>query len=203
MNLIFTFVIEMGNILVDKDQLTYHFHELKSDSASSFELIFNKMNGQVYAFAFSMLHNDVESKEVVQETFFKLWLHRQKIKDEYTLDAYLFTIARNEVISLIRKKKIREGEDIQPHYAVGNTEEEILFNELKQEVNEIINQLPEKKRLVFKMSRNDGLSNQEIAKQLNISVNTVNNQISSSIRFIREKINKDLLFVIALIIYRL
>jgi len=187
---------------LDKEKLAYHFSEVKRGDTASFEFLFNNMSDKVYGFSYSLLKNREEAKEVVQETFFRLWIHRHQILEEYSVQSYLFSIAKNIVISNIRKKNVRHGQkiiygqDADENY----TEKQILFQELKEQVEGLVNKLPAKRREIFILSREKGMSNKEIATHLNISVQTVNNQISSAISFVREHLD-EYLATIAIIIF--
>ncbi|TAJ12067.1 RNA polymerase sigma-70 factor [Marinilabiliaceae bacterium JC017] len=176
--------------------------QLKNGSVAAFEAIFHEYADRVYAFAFSILKNESDSKEVVQETFFKIWLNHEKLKVELSFESYLFTIARNITISNLRSKKNTssiEHEDILVTTNV--TEDEILFHDVKGQLDDIIDQLSPRKREIFLLSRVDGLSHEEIASKLGLSVQTVHNHVSGALSFIKEHLQNDLMTVVFILLF--
>ncbi|MCW0482041.1 RNA polymerase sigma factor [Gaoshiqia sediminis] len=166
---------------------------LKEEDMKAFDILYRQYSERLYSFAFSILKNREDAKEIVQDTFLKLWNKRKEIQPNQSLNAYLFTISHNISIDLIRKrlKDEKYAEYLKTHVTKEGTETENLFhfNELTYKLQEAIQQLPKQRKLIFQMSREEGLSHAEIAKKLNISVKTVENQINLSLKSIRRKLN--------------
>lgn len=166
---------------------------LKEGDMKAFDILYRQYSERLYSFAFSILKNREDAKEIVQETFLKLWNKRMEIHPNQSLNAYLFTISHNISIDLIRKrlKDEKYAEYLKTHVTKEGTETENLFhfNELTYKLQEAIQQLPEQRMRIFQMSREEGLSHAEIAKKLNISVKTVENQINLALKSIRGKLN--------------
>lgn len=182
---------------VEADSITL----LKQGDIKSFELFYRMFCDRVYAFALSILKDDADAKEVVQETFFRLWLHRDKLDSDLSIQAYVFAIAKNQAITIIRKRHNQFSNDSQLEELTDETQEQIVFNDLKKQIIEIIGLLPDRRKEIFLLSRRDGLQPKEIALRLGLSVQTVHNQISSALTFIREHLNEDLMMIVFIILF--
>jgi RNA polymerase sigma-70 factor (ECF subfamily) len=165
---------------------------LKQGNIKAFEQVYNNYHKQIFCFADRSLRNADEAKEIVQHTFIKLWENRETLDEDLSMGAFLFTIARNLIVNYYRKlvhaqyyaKIIISNGDID-----NSTIQQINADELRKQINELIAQLPGKRRAIFLLSRDEGLSYKEIAEKLNISVNTVETQISRALEYLRGKLN--------------
>lgn len=178
---------------------------LKAGDEEAFEKLFRFYKDDVYTYALSLIKSPDVSKEIVQETFIKVWINREGLKNDLSLKSYIYTIARNLVIDTLRRAK----RDLVLRQEIYNHSQK-LYNPILTAVNEenfklicdkAIQQLSPKRKEVFLLSREDNLSYEEISEQLGISVNTVKNHISKALELIREYLhrNKDILFFIILI----
>lgn len=166
--------------------------EIKAGNMLAFDCLYRKYGNQLYGFALSFLKSPEEAENIIQEVFLSLWEHRHSVINEASVKYYVFSIAYNSSISVLRKK-IRETkfidhlkslQDIQ-HDTV-NTELE--FNELNDKLNQVIDQLPPRQREVFLLHRIDGLKYRDISERLGISVNTIENHMSKALKTIRKKL---------------
>jgi RNA polymerase sigma-70 factor (ECF subfamily) len=133
-----------------------------------------------------------DSENVVQDTFLALFENIHKIEKDASIRYYIFTIAHNYTISLIRKrsKEVKFIEYLRSIQSDGQDSgcSEDEHKELMQKVRSIINQLPDRQREVYLLHKIDNLKYKEIAERLEISVNTVENHISRALKLIRGKI---------------
>lgn len=139
---------------------------------------------KVKGFAESILKSEEEAKDVAQEVFVKLWdkpdIWMGKID---SCSSYVYTITRNYIFDLLKHKKVERAykEDLSQQLLVelniSNPYHEIYAKDLNLLIRLTLNQMPEKRRLVFELSRFDGKSNNEIALQLGLSVRTVERHI--------------------------
>lgn len=155
-----------------------------------YDLYFDKL----YHFATSFFQNALQAEDVVQETFIKLWQNRHKINASQSLDAYLLTIVKNASIDLVRQElrmRLRNEELKQFNRKMEHqTGESILFQqELKGKIDSAVQRLPPKTRTVFSLKHKEGLSNGEIARQLNISKKTVENHINLALSRLRQSLS--------------
>lgn len=130
----------------------------------------------------------------MQNVFMKIWEKRYEIDPEETFSAYLFTISRHLVYKETRKQlNIEIPLDVLQDKSSPSdlhTESQIELNSLKEYIDHLIDQLPESRRRIYRMSRVEGLSNKEIAVRLSLSEKTVETQIYRSLHFLKEKLAK-------------
>jgi len=180
--------------------------KFKADDMSAFDVIYRKYSKKLYRFAYGILKVQSDAEEIVHEVFIKVWENRNKIDEYLSLESYLFTITYNTSISLFRKK-LREAsfvnhlKSIQEPLQQNSVSDELEFSELKEKAEGVIDQLPERQKQIYILSREDGLSYREIADKLSISVNTVENHMVKALRFLREKLGG--LSVMSLLFYYL
>jgi RNA polymerase sigma-70 factor (ECF subfamily) len=180
--------------------------QLHKGNVEAFDQIFNKYGNRLFGFALSYLKNREEAECLVQDVFLKIWENRKKVKHETSLKSYLFTIAYHELCHIFRKKQIHENFLVNKKSTSDltvNMEEQMEYKATLEQVDKLIEQLPEKKRTIFIKSKKEGKSTKEIAKEMNLSPGTVDNQISSALKFIRSRISKNnfmLLLLFALFI---
>jgi RNA polymerase sigma-70 factor (ECF subfamily) len=149
------------------------------------------------------LKSKEETEELVQSVFLKVWENQKKLKKETSFKSYLFTIAYNEICNIFRRRKYRQSfltnRGNESTEASGETEDQIDFVFVKEQVDQIVAQLPEKYKTVFLKSRLEGKSTKEISEELHLSKGTVDNYISESLKFIRTNL-KDRNFSILLFV---
>lgn len=138
-----------------------------------------------------MTQSPDDAKEIIQLTFVQLWLHRDKLPAVSNLSGYIFKIAANQYHSYIRKKLLIERtlagyKSVNPTGDDNTTERTVRLNELQKLISEAIQQLPGKRRQIFKLSRNEGMTIAEIAQHLSLSPKTVKNTLYAALADIRE-----------------
>jgi RNA polymerase sigma-70 factor (ECF subfamily) len=169
-------------------------HRLKKDDKSAVDELFSYYYPRLYHFSKSILKIETEIDDILQEVFVKIWLNRQKINNVETFNSYIFTITKNEVLNLIRSN-LRDQtfknelffRSVAEEY---QTSDQVEFNEIETRINQIVTDLPEKRQQVFILSRMEGLSNKEIAQQLNISEKTVEDHITHAIKHIKSSLHE-------------
>lgn len=180
--------------------------QLQKGNIEAFDQIFDKYGNRLFGFALQYLKRREEAECLVQDVFLKIWENRKKIKHNTSLKSYLFTITYHEMCQLFRKKQIHEKFLVNKKSTSDltvNIEEQIEYSATLEQVDKLIEQLPEKKRIIFIKSKKEGKSTKEIAKEMNLAPGTVDNQISSALKFIRSRISKNnftLLLLFALFI---
>ena len=162
---------------------------IKLDDKASFEQIYKKYWSKLYIYAFNVLKEREICEDIIEEIFIDLWTKRNDIKIT-DLNSYLYQSVRFQIFNHFRKSKYKKQLLMKFDALVEQYEIDELFEqkELQDEINDIISKLPEQRRRIFQMSRRDGLSNKEISENLNISLQTVRNQISTSLKFIRKSL---------------
>lgn len=166
-----------------------------SGSEKACELIFHRTKGKLKGFLVKVLPKDEDVESVMQDVYLKLWSTREFIQPDRNFETYLFAITRNLVIDLMRKRlhKQRYLEDLYLMLKEGqgnglDTSHIVEYSELEKRIIELIDQLPEKRREIFKLNRLEGLTYKEIAEKLNISENTVDSQMRKALAYFHIKI---------------
>jgi len=173
---------------------------LKKGDVFAFNELFHKYSQKVYNFSIKHLENEEDVKDLVQEIFMKIWDKRKKIDANKSFNGFLFTITLNLIRNYFRKKvKDRKLinkwlEETEPYS--DSTKLSIEFRSLEKVVNTIVEQLPPKRRMVFRLSRNEGLSNDDIARRMNIQKKTVENHLNLALRYLRERLQEQSFLVI-------
>ena len=158
--------------------------------------IYHSYHKRIYAFALSLLKVDDDAQDIVHEVFVKLWNHRHELEPNSKIESLIFTITRNVVLSLFRKQatenKYRNHIISENDKETGeqNTENLVDYNLLKEKIEILVNQLPSKSRHVYILSREQGLSNREIAEKLNIAEKTVENHITRALAFLKKHLHE-------------
>ncbi|WP_163321784.1 MULTISPECIES: RNA polymerase sigma factor [Draconibacterium] len=160
--------------------------KIRRNDYLSFNHLFEKYYSCLCKFVFDMIKDKLASEDLVQELFIKLWNNRRSLTIDQNVAAYLYRASRNSALNYIRNEKNRTkiiGEIIINNQA--QFYEPMVEKEFLMIVEECINNLPERSREVFKMSRFEELTQKEISERLNISVKTIKNQIWKSLFYIR------------------
>ncbi|RZM21758.1 MAG: RNA polymerase sigma-70 factor [Pedobacter sp.] len=131
----------------------------------------------------NILRDGAPCEDIIQEIFIKLWDKRQSIEIHLSVKAYLFASCRYEVFRLIKTQRVREDifDGLQERLYEPSAYGSLEHKELIQQINSIVERLPEKCREVYKLSREENLSHKEIAERLGISTKTVENHITRAL----------------------
>lgn len=190
------------------NQLLYKedIKQLIAGDETVFRLVYGLYSSKIYKLAYRFLKDQELSEEIVQETFITFWLNRDKLDPDVDLWPYLYVITKR--LSINSLKQIYKSTDnlkllIQRTILEHNpTEEHMAAEDLKIFTQKIIDQLPRQQQLVFKLSRNEGLSYKEIADKLQISQHTVRNHMIQALKTLKTHLKSaDLIFFLAIIIH--
>lgn len=182
----------------DKDERIIRDNEwvrrLNLGDQKAFEEIYKCYYPQLFHFLKRYLDGDEVIEDTIQQVFFKIWKKREKVEARGTLKSYLFTSVRNQALKQIQKdKKIHHKSDLIHENSVvnfNNPENSIELKELNEAYMEAVGRLPEKRKHIFLMHRQDQLTYKEIAAILNISVKTVETQISRSLKYLTNSLSR-------------
>ncbi len=164
---------------------------LKTGNRQSFTVLYNQYWSQVYNFSRLYLTSRDAAEEVVQEVFVKVWESREFIREDDNFKGLLFIITRNLIFNQSRKSFNEDFYKITMLAAMEQSydmEAEIDAKNLREYIDQLIADLPPQRKLIFTMSRNENMSYKEIAEKLNISEKTVENQISSAIKYLKQNL---------------
>ena len=165
---------------------------IKLDSKASLEKIYRQYWSKLYIYAFNVLRDREICEDIVQEIFVDLWIKRHDVRIS-DLNSYLYQSVKYQIYNYFRNSKYKK--QLLIRFDLINTQYNIdeLYEkkELRTIVKNVISKLPKRRRMIFQMSRYEGLSNKEISENLNISLQTVKNQISQSLKSIRKSLKKN------------
>lgn len=164
------------------------FLRIAAGDEAAFRLVFELYRERLFAFAWQLCHSAVEAEEVVQDVFLKLWEQRARLGEVNVPGQYIYTMARNRALDLLgkiaRNEQMVKEVWVNMSQSENATEQALQAEESRKLIETALAQLPEKKRMVFSMSRQEGLSHREIAARMDISVQTVKNIITEVLKHI-------------------
>ncbi|MBL4676582.1 MAG: RNA polymerase sigma-70 factor [Mucilaginibacter sp.] len=158
---------------------------LRDDDRMAFEVIYNKYSPKVYAVAYNLFRDKDVCEDLVQELFVDLWAKRSSLNIS-SLEWYLKVAIKNRVLMYIRAKKATlDLSAIAMLTERYSTDSKVLQSDISAILEENVGRLPDRCREIFTLSRKEYLTNKEIALRLNISVKTVENQMTIALRHLR------------------
>lgn len=168
---------------------------LQKGDTQAFDDLFNKYSSRLFSFSLKYLKSNEEAEEVVQDVFLYIWDKREGLKPDQSFNSYIFTIAYN-IIKKYFLKKTRDNafkdDLIYTLLQEENKLDQIIdYKFLLEKVEKYIEALPKKRKEIFVKRKYDGLSVKQIAKELGISPNTVENQLASAQKQIKEELQKE------------
>lgn len=176
---------------------------LKKGERQAFEEIYERYWLKLYAIAVKRLKSEENAKDLVQDLFVSLWLRKEDLIIKVSLSSYLLSAIKYKVINAIEANISKNNYLNSLNKAAldydNSTHEGIVLNDLEQFFEVEINNLSPKVKQVFELSRKEKLSNNEIAEKLNVSEQTVKNQISKAIKTLKLHLNNISANYIALI----
>lgn len=172
------------------DQEYLQVIRLNCGSKQAFTAIYNKYVGRIFNYVCAMTRDEVLAEDITQFCFMKLWERRKEIRPDENFAAYLYVIARNAVYKETRRLITSANYiDFLTHAsAIGlnSTQEDVNFSLLKSKMAQVIDRLPDSRRLIYLMSSERHMTNEEIARELNISPKTVETQLSRVVAALRK-----------------
>jgi RNA polymerase sigma-70 factor (family 1) len=167
--------------------------QIAQNDGVAFKLIFDHYWDRIYSMALTYLKSPLYAEDAVQEVFVKLWNNRQQLPAVRKFDSYLFIVARNEIISTLRKKIVHA-----PFYEYLSDEltEQVLapdqqldLKEFQTLIDEAIERLPVQQQRVYRMSRQEGMSQEQISQELDISISTIKGHMTKALQSIRTQLS--------------
>ncbi len=163
--------------------------ELAAGSHMAFQKVFMATYPKVHAFALGFIKNEADAEDVAQAVFIKLWTKRAMLGQVQNMDSYLYTVTKNTVLNQLAARKT-QCVDIQSVKEIRNSEataqEQIEAQDLRLLIDMIVENMPPQRQTIYRMSREEGLSNDEIAERLGLQKKTVENTLNLALRQIRE-----------------
>lgn len=183
-----------------------HIEGLIKGSYKDFTSLYELYAPHLFAFIFKLTRSKTQTKEILQETFIKIWTHRLQTDPEQSFKSYIFTIAKNLVLNEFRRKinnpifsdyiEYCNSEELSEN----RTEQKLDFDEFNQRLQDAKKKLTPRQREIFELNKEYGLSIPEIAMRISISEQSVRNQLSAAIQQLRNEMGDYCLLLILLFI---
>lgn len=161
-------------------------------TSKGFETLYNLYWGKVFAICYSNTNNVELSKEISQDIFKTIWERKDTLKIKKSFEHYLVRSAKLKVFEHFRTQSIRKKhlDSVRKDYCASAncTEDDVAYSLLVEELNLLVDKLPCRCRNVFKMSREQGMTNKKIATKLKISERAVEYHISKALGFLKNKL---------------
>lgn len=164
-------------------------YALKQGDHSAFEKIFSFYYLKISTFIFGYVKSTSDAEEIAEDIFVELWQNHKKIIPEKSFDSYLYTIAKNKAINLLKRRHLSNSivnSQCNENFAY-SPEDEYIALEKALLIEMIVEKMPPQRKKIYKL-RKQGLSNNEIAKELNTSKRNVESQVSLALKTIRQGI---------------
>ncbi|MEL7589354.1 MAG: sigma-70 family RNA polymerase sigma factor [Prolixibacteraceae bacterium] len=171
-------------------------HSLKSGDHTAFERLFEKYARKLFIFSFAYLKNEADSEEVVQEVFLKVWLNRIALKTDTSFQSYLFTIAFNAIRKSFNRKAKNDQYRLDLINRLDQGQDHIDFENnyllVTSRLDQFIEEMPQKRKAIFIQRKKQGKPVRQIAAEMEISVKTVENQITEAMKYLRQRFHEEL-----------
>lgn len=177
--------------------------KIRSGDKAVFEELFFEYHNKLIRFASTLTKSRELARDTVQDVFLKIWRNREDWELHYSIKVYLYQAVRNQALNLLEKKKARlrlkknYQSEIESHDKEFKQDEALYGNLTEMEIRklkriwELVEEMPERRRISFELNRRHGFSYEEISNVLDISKKTVENHIGQAIKYIREKISAE------------
>ncbi len=177
--------------------------QVSAGDRSAFRILFNAYYSRVYRFAERILKDSLYADEVAQAVFVGLWRKREMLDPDRNFENYLYVLSRHAVTDFMRlNRRARLAEGLEAVTDTGlsgdSTDAVAEYHLIQSQIDKIVEGMPEQRRKVYCMSRNDGLSNDEIAERLQISKRTVERHLNLALNTLRKEMSS-FCFILAVI----
>ena len=153
---------------------------LKQDRLGAFECLYSRYRKIVYSFSLKYLLDSEEARELVQTVFINLWEHRKFLDEKKPVKSYIYKSAVNSIYNVLKKKAVRRRymlSQLQKPEETSNPYDQIFYSDLDEKIRAVIDSLSPQQKKIYDFKSRDGLTFEEIADKLHLSVRTIENQI--------------------------
>ena len=162
--------------------------EIARGDERAFKKLFDLYKRRFYSVVLKMTRSDEVAEDIVQDVFMNIWNKRERLVDIDNPSSYFFTAVYRRIYHHYRKiaqekKLLQVAPPVKE--SVNTTDEMVLARESNKLISQAITKLPPQQQRVFKLSKQEGLSREDVARQLQISPNTVKNHLADALKFIR------------------
>lgn len=180
------------------------FFRIQKGDEKAFTIAYELYNKLIYVLSYRYLMDEERAKDVVQYVFVKLWEYRAELNIGISLKNFLFTMAKNYILNLIRNKNTALEKQYEIAQQVLGYEDDLVEKLERREQMSLFYQalakLPEQKKRICVMKIREEMSNKEIAERLNVSINTVKTHYAEALKLLRRELLKLLMIIIILML---
>ena len=163
--------------------------KIKQSCSNSFKIIFLKYYEMLHRFIWMRIHDHEITRDILQDVFTRVWDHRDRLNENKSIKAYLYQISNNLVIDMIRKDKSKEN-FLKISQSLNYYEKEDQYY-TSIDIQEAMNRLPEKLRLIVILSRFEGLNYMEIAEICHVSFQTISYRLNKALNLMNRFLSED------------
>lgn len=163
--------------------------KIKQSCSNSFKIIFLKYYEMLHRFIWMRIHDHEITRDILQDVFTRVWDHRDRLNENKSIKAYLYQISNNLVIDMIRKDKSKEN-FLKISQSLNYYEKEDQYY-TSIDIQEAMNRLPEKLRLIVILSRFEGLNYMEIAEICHVSFQTISYRLNKALNLMNRFLSEE------------
>ncbi len=180
-------------IRIDEQQL---LRQVSDGDEAAFRVLFDQYRGKLFTYILKLSDSREMAEDTVHDVFLKIWEGRETLNTVENLNAYLFRIAHNQACNGFRRMAketliMAELQKCAVDQADFDSENRVIQKEISEIIARFVNRLTPQQRIVFLLSREEGLKQEEIACKLNISINTVKNHMVEALKFLRKELGQN------------
>lgn len=175
--------------MIDEKSILQQF---AAGNHTAFRELFMRYHLKVHYFVLGLVKSESDAEDLTQEIFLKLWMYRSRFTEVRTFGSYLYVLAKHTVFSYIESRRVNL---VNLESAVEEVEgrsdtpcEALVAKDLRLLVDMIVETMPPQRKMIYRMSRNEGLSNAEIAENLQLSKKTVENHLNLALKELRNAV---------------
>ncbi|MDO8952267.1 MAG: RNA polymerase sigma-70 factor [Draconibacterium sp.] len=169
--------------------------KINAGEKNAYQELFERYAPRIYQFSLLYLKNQADAEELVQDVFLKIWEKRETLDQSKNIKAFIFKIAVNTIYDFIRRKNIENAfnDFARANFETGsnNTWHTVIYDEMQENLQKLVAQLPGQQQKIFQLSKEEGLTSEEIAVKLNLSKRTVDNHLYRAVSFLKENFRRD------------
>ena len=166
--------------------------QIQSSDRDAFSKVYYEHFPGLCDFANVFVKDEEDAKELVQDVFFSIWNKRETWQPKGSIQSYLYKAVKNRALDFLKHQKVARGwsENVRNTVSLNmqSPEDDFCHSELSDIIEESINRMPEKRKVIFLLSREHGLTYKEIADTLQLSVKTVETQMGRAIKSLRKRL---------------
>jgi len=175
--------------------------QIAEGDEKAFAELFREYGPRLHSYLSGMTKSASTAEELVQNTFIRIWLYRDQLPVLENPKAWIYKVASNEALNYLKRKALETKviHRLQTSEAMVTGNDDVLYNEMKTAIREAVDSLSERRQQVYRMSREQGLKQQEIADALGLSLVTVKNTLGSALEGIRTHLKERGLLMLAVL----